>query len=132
MLQQTRLDLQKKNGDLKFEGEIIGYDVQPIAIQGDETSALNRLTMTVKVRYTNTFDREKDFVLNFSRFADYQSSNDLASVEETLIQEINDQLTQDIFDRSPGETAVALVRLEDNLDLDAGLDGFAVSAVHSG
>ena len=102
MLQQTRLDLEKKNGDLKFEGEIIGYAVQPIAVQGDETSALNRLTMTVKVRYTNSFDRDKDFEMNFSRFADYSSSNDLASVEEILIQEINEQLTQDIFDRSLG------------------------------
>ena len=102
MLQQTRLDLLKKNGDLKFDGEIVGYDVQPIAVQGDETSALNRLTITVKVRYTNTFDRDKDFELNFSRFADYESTNDLASVEEALILEINDQLTQDIFDRSLG------------------------------
>jgi len=102
MLQQTRLDLEKKNGDLKFDGEIVGYAVQPIAVQGDETSAMNRLTITVKVRYTNTLDREKDFEMNFSRFADYSSTNDLASVEEILIREINEQLTQDIFDRSLG------------------------------
>ena len=102
MLAQTRLDLEKKNGDLKFEGEVIGYDVQPVAIQGDETSALNRLTITVKVRYTNTLDRDKDFELNFSRFADYNSSAELTSVEEVLIGEINEQLTQDIFDRSLG------------------------------
>jgi hypothetical protein len=102
MLQQTRLDLEKKNGDLKFEGAITGYAVQPVAIQGDETSALNRLTITVTVRYTNSFDREKNFELNFSRFADYDSSRNLADVEEVLIVEINDQLVQDIFDRSLG------------------------------
>jgi len=102
MLQQTRLDLEKKDGDLKFEGAITGYAVQPIAIQGNETSALNRLTVTVTVRYTNSFDREKDFELSFSRFADYSSTRNLADVEEVLMIEINDQLAQDIFDRSLG------------------------------
>lgn len=102
MLQQTRLDLEKKNGDLRFEGAITGYNVQPVAIQANETSAMNRLTMTVSVRYTNTLDRDKDFELNFSRFADYESSQDLQSVQEVLIAEINDQLAQDIFDRSLG------------------------------
>lgn len=102
MLQQTRLDLVKKNGDLKFEGAITGYAVQPVAIQGNETSAMNRLTITVAVRYTNTLDRDKDFELNFSRFADYSSTQDLQQVQNVLIADINDQLTQDIFDRSLG------------------------------
>ena len=102
MLQQTRLDLVKKKGDLTFEGAIVGYDVQPVAIQGNETSATNRLTITVAVRYTNSLDREKDFELNFSRFADYSSTQNLQDVQGILIADINDQITQDIFDRSLG------------------------------
>ena len=83
-------------------GEVVGYDVQPVNIQSDETAALNRLTITVNVRYVNTLDTEKNSEGTFTRFADYDSSSDLSSVEETLVREISDQLSQDIFDRTLG------------------------------
>ena len=60
----------------------------------------NRLTITVKVKFTNTKDKELDFETNFSRFADYESSQNLASIEDVLIKDINDQLTQDIFNKA--------------------------------
>jgi hypothetical protein len=99
-LSQTNLDLVAKEGDLRFEGSITGYAVTSVAIQGNETAALNRLTITVKVKFVNTKDSTLDFETNFSRFSDYESSQNLASIEDELIKDINDQLTQDIFNKA--------------------------------
>jgi len=99
---QTPLDQQRKNGDVQFSGSITGYDVQPVAIQANETAALNRLTISITVRYTNATDKTKDTEFNVSRFADYNSTQDLGSVETALVEEISKQLAQDIFDRTLG------------------------------
>ncbi len=99
-LAQTNLDLVSKNGDLQFEGSITGYNITSVAIQGNETAALNRLTIIVKVKFTNTKDSDLDFETSFSRYTDYESSQNLASIEEGLITEINEQLTQDIFNKA--------------------------------
>ncbi len=97
---QTNLDLVANDGDLRFEGSIVGYSVTSVAIQGNERAALNRLTIKVKVKFTNTKDSELDFETTFSRYSDYESSQNLASIEDGLITEINEQLTQDIFNKA--------------------------------
>lgn len=99
-ISQTNLDLVAKDGDIRFEGAITGYQVSSVAIQGNETAALNRLTITVKVKFTNIKDSKQNFETSFARFADYESSQNLASVEDELIKDINGQLTQDIFNRA--------------------------------
>jgi hypothetical protein len=81
---------------------LTGYDVQPVSIQANETAALNRLTITVAVTYVNTLDPKKNAEFSVSRFADYNSAQDLVSVEEQLVAEIGKQLAQDIFDRTIG------------------------------
>ena len=50
---QTTLQSVAQNGDLALEGEITGYSTAPIAITGNQTAAMNRLTVTVNVRFTN-------------------------------------------------------------------------------
>lgn len=102
MLAQTRLDLVDKKGDLQYEGTITRYETGNAAVSGDEVATLNRLSVTVKVKYINTFEREKNFERSFTRFADYDSNTDFNAVELELIEEINDQLIQDIFDASLG------------------------------
>jgi lipopolysaccharide assembly LptE-like protein len=97
---QTRLSLTNKGGDLNFEGSVTGYTTGPIAIQSTDLAALNRLTITVNVRYTCAFDEKKNFEQSFTRYADYTSDQNLASIEEQLTREINEQLIQDIFNRA--------------------------------
>lgn len=97
---QTPLTIVGSNGDYELEGEIINYDISPVAIQGNETAAMNRLTITVRVRFTNSFDEEQNFEQTFSRYADYASSQSLSSVESTLVSEINDALSDDIFNKA--------------------------------
>ncbi len=97
---QTRLGLVNKGGDLAFEGSVVGYLTSPIAIQSTDQAALNRLTITVNVKYTCAFDEKKNYEQTFSRFFDYSSTQSLAAVEDQLIRDINEQLVQDIFNRT--------------------------------
>jgi len=99
-LSQTSLAFTKEGGDLQLEGTITEYSTKPVAIQGNETAALNRLTITVKVKFTNLPDPTKDFETSFSRFLDYPSSNDLAAVKDQLIAEIDLALVDDIFNKA--------------------------------
>ncbi len=102
LLAQTRLDLIEKKGDLQFEGAVIDYVTGNAAVTSEEYTSLNRLTITLKVKYVNTFEREKNFERTFSRFADYPADRNFTDVEGSLIDEINAQLIQDIFDASLG------------------------------
>jgi hypothetical protein len=97
---QTNLELVNYNGDLKIEGEIINYKVTAQAYQGNETAALNRLTITVKVRFTNLYEPEKDFETNFSRYSDFDSQQSLSTVETELMDEICQELAVDIFNKA--------------------------------
>lgn len=99
---QSPLNFVESNGELKFEGSIVSYGVTPVAAQAGETAALNRLTIGVKVKYTNTREPELSFERTFSRFADFNATQDLFAVEEDLWRQINDQLTQEIFNASIG------------------------------
>jgi hypothetical protein len=97
---QTRLVLTEGEGDLHFEGEITSYTTRPDAIQGDQTAALNRLTITVNIRYFNKFEEDKNFESQFSRFRQYDSNLSLSQVELELIDEINEELVEDIFNKA--------------------------------
>ena len=97
---QTSLDLIPKNGDLQFEGEITNYQVTPVAIQGNDQAALNRLTITVNVRFQNKYAEAQNFETSFSRFVEFPSSQSLDAVQQSLIEEINTALCEDIFNKS--------------------------------
>lgn len=99
-ISQTNLRQLDRNGDLQFEGYITDYKASPVAIQGTQTAALNRLTISVFVKFTNKVDPKQDFETNFSRYADYDSRKSLQEVEVGLIEEINRQLVDDIFNKS--------------------------------
>jgi len=97
---QTRLELVNGMGDVNFSGEIVDYETRPTAITGNETAALNRLTISVRVQYSNSFDPESNFDTRFSRYEDYESSKDLSQVEDELVNDIVDMLVEDIFNRA--------------------------------
>lgn len=102
MQSQGKLELTSKAADLRFEGAITGYAVTPVSLQAGDLAAANRLTITVNVKFTNEKDEKKNFESGFSRFADFPSSQSLASVEDDLIKNITNQLVQDIYNRALG------------------------------
>jgi hypothetical protein len=97
-ISQTNLEMVDDFGDFSFEGVITNYNTKPTAITGEETAAMNRLTISVKVKFQNNqTESPKSFERSFSAYADYDSSESLESVEETLIEEIVEQLVDNIF-----------------------------------
>lgn len=99
-MNQTSLDEVSDNGDLAIEGEIIDYKTAPTAITGDQVAALNRLTITVNVRFYNRYDESKNFEQKFSQYDDYPSTQDLNVVQEALVNTICDKLCEDIFNKA--------------------------------
>jgi hypothetical protein len=97
---QTPLTIVGNDGDYSIDGEITAYTVAPVAIQGNDTPAMNRLTITVRVRFNNSFDEKQNFDQSFSRYADYYSTQNLSSVEAGLVSDICDALTDDIFNKA--------------------------------
>ena len=94
---QTKLQLVSTGGDLAFEGEITNYTSTPAAITSAETAAMNRLTITVKVKFTNIYEPQNNYNKSFSAFAEYDATSLLQDIQDTLITEICEQLVQDIF-----------------------------------
>lgn len=100
---QTSLSFLRVDGDANFEGRITAYNVQPVAIQANDqvTAGLNRLTITVQVKYSNNIEPGKGFEQSFTRYKDFSSqTSSFASQEQQLIRDINQQLTEDIYNRA--------------------------------
>ncbi|MDR1866583.1 MAG: LPS assembly lipoprotein LptE [Bacteroidales bacterium] len=93
----SSLNLVNSGADVLFEGEITAYDVQPQAVQATGMAAKDRLTVTVKIKFTNEVKPENSFDKSFSRFAEYSSGTAFTSVESQLVDEIMEQLMDDIF-----------------------------------
>ncbi|MFW6019241.1 MAG: LptE family protein [Bacteroidales bacterium] len=97
---QTNLNLTGSGGDLFFEGEIVEYKTNPVAIQGNDQAAMNRLTISVKVKFQNRYDEESNFETTFTRHEDFDSNLNLSSVEDQLVDQIAEKLVDDIFNES--------------------------------
>lgn len=99
-ISQSNLRLANFDGDMQFEGTIIQYDVRPIAIQGNETAASNRLTIGIKVKYTCEKYPEDSWDKTFSQFSDFSSTQNLSDVESELVKDIVARLAQDVFNKA--------------------------------
>ena len=97
---QTSLSFLRVDGDANFEGRITDYSIQPVAIQGDQ-AGLTRLSITVSVKYSNKIEADKSYEQSFTRFIDFSiQSSTFAAQEQTLIRNINQQLTEDIYNKA--------------------------------
>lgn len=93
----TKLEQVEMDGDLEIEGQITGYEVRATAVTANEQAAQSRLTVNVKISFTNRKHPEDDLEQNFSAYADFDASMSLDSVEASLCQEIVEKLVEDIF-----------------------------------
>ena len=98
---QTKLVLINGVADANFEGEIRIYDGQrPVAISGDDIATLNRFTISVRIKYTNSKDPEQNFDQTFSHYQDYDSRSSFQDVESELSETIVERLIEDIFNKA--------------------------------
>ena len=93
----TRLEQVDVDGDLELVCEITGYDVKATAVTADEQASQNRLTVSVKVEFTNRKYPEDDVSKSFSAYEDFDATLSLDAVEGTLCETIIDKLVEDIF-----------------------------------
>jgi len=94
---QTRLQLLKKDGDLHLEGEIVGYQLTPMAIAADSYSSQTKLTLTIKVRFSNNKRPEEDFDKSYSAFQVFDSSNMLTAVQDGLVKIMVNEIVDNIY-----------------------------------
>ncbi|MEM7367929.1 MAG: LptE family protein [Bacteroidota bacterium] len=102
-LNQSRLTLTSGAADIQLSGSINRYAISPVAISGNNTADQNRLTIGVKIKFDNNVAPDDSWEQTFSKFVDFDASNDFTSLEEDLINEILEQITQDVFSKSVGK-----------------------------
>ena len=97
---QTNLRMVSSAGDVSFEGDITDYKTQPMTVSGNEQAAKNRFSISVRVRFTNNIQPDYSYEQVFTRYQDYDSSQDLSAVEASLTDEIVKMLVDDIFNKA--------------------------------
>lgn len=97
---QTNLLLTNRIGDVNFEGEISDYNTRPLTVAADARAAMNRFSISVKVKFTNAVEPDLSFEQTFTRYEDYESTNSLNSVEKQLSDKIIEVIIEDIFNRA--------------------------------
>ena len=98
----TRLTTVDSASDLELEGEITGYNLTPQAVTEDAYASKTRLTITVRVKYTDTKNDANDVSQTFSAYRDFDASQMLNDVQEQLCQEISKELVELIFNTTLG------------------------------
>ena len=98
----TRLQTVDGASDLQMEGEITGYNLSPQAVTEDAYASKTRLTITVRVKYTDTKQEGNDIDQTFSAYRDFDSSQMLTDVQDQLCQEIAKELVDLIFNATLG------------------------------
>lgn len=94
---QTRLQLLKKGGDMHLEGEIVGYQLTPMAISADSYSSETKLTITIKVRFANNKNPEDDFEKSYSAFQNFDSNRMLTDVQDELMKIMVAEIADNIY-----------------------------------
>ncbi len=102
MEQQTRLSQIPEGGDLSYEGEITGWMDTPAIVSGNDSgvgagAVTNKLTVTVRIRFTNAIQPELNFDRSFSASREYPSESSIMQEEAALLPEIIKDLVNQIF-----------------------------------
>ncbi|MDR3129127.1 MAG: LPS assembly lipoprotein LptE [Tannerellaceae bacterium] len=94
---KTKLSLANENGNLNIDGNIIAYELSPMAVKEDAWASETKLTITVLVKFTNEKNHDKDFERNFSAYRNFPSTSMLTEVESELCDEIVDEIVDAVF-----------------------------------
>ena len=93
---QTRLRLVKRNGDIHLAGEIVSYDQFNKGISADGYASQVQLRITVNIRFVNSKTNQQ-WEKQFSATSQYDSTQQLTAVQESLVTEMINDLCDQIF-----------------------------------
>lgn len=99
IISRSKLKLKASDADIEISGKIMKYGTTPLSVQADEVAALNRLSVTISVIAVNNKNESQSFESSFTQFSDYSADQDLATVENNLLDDINQKLSQDIINK---------------------------------
>lgn len=94
---QTRLQMVRSDGDLQISGAITGYTLTPQAVKADAYAAQTRLTIKVKIKFTNKNNKTENFDKEFSAYRDFDATQLLTDVQDQLCDEMVDEMVEEIF-----------------------------------
>lgn len=97
---QTSLNVVNGSADMEISGQITSYTTRAAALSSKDEVSMNRLTITIKVKFVNNKDHDADFEQSFTRYRDYNASLNFSSVESSLMSEIVSELCDDVFNKS--------------------------------
>ena len=101
ILSQTGLrSVTKEDADYDIQGAITAYNVSVSAAQNVQSATKNRLNVSISITFKNRKNEKADFTQIFSRFSDFDATQTLQNVENTLIEDIGNQLADDIFNKA--------------------------------
>ncbi|HUI32655.1 MAG: LptE family protein [Dysgonamonadaceae bacterium] len=93
----TRLQFVRQNADLEMEGEIVGYELTPLAVQEDSFASETRLTLTVRMRFRNNKVEGQDREERVSAYRNFPADRMLTDVQDQLIAELVKEIVDQIF-----------------------------------
>lgn len=99
----SNLTILQDNGDLQLEGQIVSFTVTPAAIQREgqqDIASLNRLTLGIQIRFTNTKNPDEDFDQLFSITQDFPIDQDVTQLSPALLNQMTERLVTDVFNKS--------------------------------
>ena len=99
----TRLQEIDGPSDIDLSGEITGYSLSPQAVGTDAYATETRLTITVRVKYTDNKNPAKSVDQTFSAYRQFSSDLLLTDVQDELCQQISKELVNLIFNATLGD-----------------------------
>lgn len=99
----TNLTMLQQEGDLQLEGQIVSFTVTPAAIQREgeiDRATLNRLTLGIQVRFTNTVNPDENFDQLFTISEDFPEDRDVTQLSPADIERMSEQLVTQVFNRT--------------------------------
>ncbi len=93
----TRLQFVKQNGDMEMEGEIVGYELTPLAVQEDSFASETRLTLTVRMRFRNNKAQGQDKEETIKAYRNFPADKMIDEVQDQLIVELVKEIVDQIF-----------------------------------
>lgn len=99
----TRLQEVDGPSDIDLSGEITGYSLSPQAVGTDAYATETRLTITVRVKYTDHKNPSKSLDQTFSAYRQFSADLLLIDVQDELCKEISEELVNLIFNATLGD-----------------------------
>lgn len=93
---------EANNPQVIIEGAVTNYLISPVVLQEGDNSLKNRLTISAQFKIYMTCEAEEideEMTLTSTRFVDYESSQDISSIEAQLLSDINAQIVQDVINK---------------------------------